>query len=97
MNHILYFCCLVAKSYLTLPVYSVHKISQARILEWVFPSAGDLPDPGIKPRSPELTGRYVTTEPTGKPICHIYLVLKKNSITSNSIPVNIKIYMHAHI
>ena len=32
---------------------SVHGISQARILEWVelpFPSPGDLPDPGIKPR-----------------------------------------------
>jgi len=34
---------------------SVHGIFQARILEWVaFPSAGDLPDPGIKPGSPAL-------------------------------------------
>ena len=34
---------------------SVHGILQARILEWVaFPSAGDLPDPGIKPGSPAL-------------------------------------------
>ena len=34
---------------------SVHGISQARILVWVaFPSPGDLPDPGIKPRSPAL-------------------------------------------
>ena len=30
-------------------VYTVHGISQARILEWMtFPSLGDLPDPGIK-------------------------------------------------
>ena len=32
---------------------SVHEILQARILQWVpFPSPGDLPDPGIDPRSP---------------------------------------------
>ena len=30
------------------PGFSVHGISQARILEWLpFPSPGDLPDPGI--------------------------------------------------
>ena len=30
-------------------------ILQARILEWVaIPSPGDLPDPGIEPRSPAL-------------------------------------------
>ena len=32
-----------------------------------FPSAGDLPDPGIKPASPPLTGGFFTTEPPGKP------------------------------
>ena len=32
--------------------YTVHRILQARILEWVaFPSPGDLPNPGIKPKS----------------------------------------------
>ena len=33
-----------------------------------FPSLGDLPDPGIKPRSPALAGRFVPTEPPGKPV-----------------------------
>ena len=33
-----------------------------------FPSPGDLPDPGIKPTSPALTGRFFTTEPPGKPV-----------------------------
>ena len=34
---------------------SVHGILQERILEWQpVPSAGDLPDPGIKPGSPAL-------------------------------------------
>jgi len=32
-----------------------------------FPSSGDLPDPGIKPRSPELAGGFFTTEPPGLP------------------------------
>ena len=31
-----------------------------------FPPPGDLPDPGIKPSSPELVGRFFTTEPAGK-------------------------------
>jgi len=33
-----------------------------------FPSPGDLPDPGIKPISPALAGRFFTAEPLGKPI-----------------------------
>ena len=32
-----------------------------------FPSPEDLPDPGIKPMSPVLAGRFFTTEPPGKP------------------------------
>ena len=50
-------CCLVAKSCPTL-------WTAARILEW-FP--GDLPDPGIRPVSSELVGRFFTAEPPGKP------------------------------
>ena len=34
---------------------SVHGIFQARVLEWLpFPCSGDVPDPGIEPRSPAL-------------------------------------------
>ena len=33
----------------------------------LFPSPGDLPDPGSKPVSPELAGRFFTAEPPGKP------------------------------
>ena len=32
-----------------------------------FPSPGDLPDPGIKPRSPALQTDALTSEPPGKP------------------------------
>ena len=50
------------------PVSSVHGIFPARILSgWPFPSPGDLPDPGIKPMSPALAGRFFTTEPPGNP------------------------------
>ena len=35
------------------------------LLPW-FPSPRDLPDPGIKPASPKLAGRFFTTEPPGK-------------------------------
>ena len=46
---------------------SVHGISQARILEWVaIPSPGDLPNPGMEPVSPTLSGRFFTTAPQGK-------------------------------
>jgi len=32
-----------------------------------FPSAGDLPNSGIKPRSPALEADALTSEPPGKP------------------------------
>ena len=32
-----------------------------------FPSTGDLPDPGIKPRSPALQADTLTSEPPEKP------------------------------
>ena len=61
----------VAQSCLTLcnPIdYTVHGILQARILEWVaFPSPGDLPNPGIEPRSPSLQVDSLPTELSGKP------------------------------
>ena len=48
---------------------TVHGILQARILEWVpFPSPGDLPDPGIEPRSPAFQGDSLPTELGGKVI-----------------------------
>ena len=49
------------------PGSSIHGILQAGILEWLpFPSRGDLPNPGIEPRSPALQADAVTSEPPGK-------------------------------
>ena len=33
-----------------------------------FPSPGDLPDPGIEPRSPAFQADTLTSEPPGKPM-----------------------------
>ena len=50
------------------PGSSVHGIRQAGILELVaFPSPGDLPDPGIEPRSPALWADSLQSQPPGKP------------------------------
>ena len=34
---------------------------------WPFPSPGDLPNPGIEPRSPALQADSLPAEPQGKP------------------------------
>ena len=50
------------------PGFSVHGISQARILQWLpFPTPGALRNPAIEPASlvsPALTGRFLTTSTT---------------------------------
>ena len=51
----------------SLPGSSVHGMFQARKLEWVAISQGELPEPGIKPMSPAVAGRFFTAEPPGKP------------------------------
>ena len=44
----------------SLPGSSAHGIFQARTLEWVAVSfSRGLPDPGIKPASPALMGRWI--------------------------------------
>ena len=40
-----------------------------------FPSLGELPNPGIKPASPALAGRFITAELPGKPMLGISLVI----------------------
>ena len=40
-----------------------------------FPSPGDLPDPGIKPRSPSLKADSLPSETPGKP--HVYMTIYK--------------------
>ena len=50
------------------PGSSAHGISQARIMKWVaITPPGDLPDPGIEPRSPALQAYDLLFEPPGQP------------------------------
>ena len=52
----------------SLPGSSVHGILQVRILEWVaMPPQGDLPNPGIEPRSPALQVDFLQSEQPEKP------------------------------
>ena len=91
VNELRYFLsvhpCLVAKSYPTLcymPVACQAPLSMefSRQEYWSglpFPSPGDLPHPGIEPvspASPALAGRFVTTEPPGRP--HLLAELSVN-------------------
>ena len=57
-----------------------------------FPPPGDLPGPGIEPKSPALAGRLLTIEPLGKPLlqtglnvrasnCSLVPRLKSNGFT----------------
>ena len=75
---LLFLCVLVTQSCSTLcdsmdcspPGSSLHGIHQARILEWVpFSSPGDLPEPGIEPRSPALQVDSLPSEPPRKLLC----------------------------
>ena len=46
-----------------------------------FPSPGDLPDPGIEPRSPTLLADALLTEPPGKPF--LILSLEETAYRKN--------------
>ena len=46
---------------------SIESSKQEYWNELPYLSPGDLSDPGIKPKSPALTGRFFITEPPGKP------------------------------
>ena len=72
--------CLIAQLCLTLcnPMdcnpsgSSVHGDFQARMLEWVAnPAPGDLPNPGIKSRSPTLQADSLPPELSGKPVAYL--------------------------
>ena len=59
------------------PGSSVHGVLEARILEWLFPSPGDLPKPGIEPRSPALQMDSLPSEPPEKLMEFIVLHKKR--------------------
>ena len=62
------------------PGSSVQGIFQARILEWVAFYWRDLPGPGIESTSlvsPALAGRFLASEPPGKPQMSLWILMSK--------------------
>ena len=83
-------CCLVAQLCLTLRPY---ELQSARLLcPWDIPGRNTgvgchflLQEvfPGIEPMSPALAGRFMTTEPPGKPVCWDRFVWFPHSVASS--------------
>ena len=67
----------------------------------LFPSSGDLPDPGTEPESPALVGGFFTTEPQGEKDLKRKRAswnqrTKANKQTSNNKAYsNLRIYLHS--
>ena len=70
---------------------------------WPFPSPGDLPNPGIEPRSPALQAGFLLPEPPRKPKNFILLMLgqlqvlitnKKMCETSKYASEKSEVYLH---
>ena len=67
--------------YWGLPSSSVHGILLARILEWkAIPSPGDLPKPGIEPRSSALQADSLLSEPLGKLYKYIFVDMSSHFV-----------------
>ena len=60
-----------------------------------FPSPGDLPNPGIEPRSPELQADSLPAEPQGKPMCMYVCVCPQTKETE--MKINKKDYIKVKI
>ena len=76
----------VVSNSFTTPCTVVHQaplsmgFSRQEYWSGLFPSSGDLPNPGIKPSSPALTGMFFTAKPSGKPF--IYRAAAAKSLQS---------------
>ena len=54
--------------------------------ELPFPSPGDLPDSGIKPRTPTLNAKSLPSEPPGKPqLMHRNIIKDEQSASEESL------------
>ena len=79
------------------PDFSVHGISQARILEWVVTSfSRDLPDPGTEPVFLHWQVDSFTTELPGKPLLYMHLYLYM-ACTSIAVSANGYLYIYLYM
>ena len=65
-----------------------------------FPPSGDLPDPGIKPRSPALQADFLPSEPPGTPIyfvgvcTHLHIYTHTKHIDSHESKSSLAVRVH---
>ena len=71
------------------PSSSIHGILQARILEWVAISLGDLPDPGIEPRSTHIAGRCFNLCATREAFKYKNTVSQKTSYRDTELQIQV--------
>ena len=80
------------------PGSSVHRILQARMLEWVaMPSIGGSFNPGIKPASlmsPALAGRFFTASTPGKPLTFYSLYPQERILKALKYMVSESLHIH---
>ena len=57
-----------------------------------LPSSGDLPDPGIEPRSPTLRADAFPSEPPGEPCCYT----AETNQPCEAIIIHLKKHTHTH-
>ena len=62
-----------------------------------FPSPGDLPNPGIRPGSPELQANSLPSEPLGKPFGLMDVTLKRRFISSGRVIIYIRASFHFNV
>ena len=80
------------------PGSSVHRVFQARILEWVaMSSSRESSNPGIKPGSPALQADSLPTElQHSSKVCDFQIALQKSQPISNSTNNKWKCPLHPH-
>ena len=62
-----------------------------------FPSPGDLPNPGIKPRSPALQANSLPFEPPGKPLKTVRVVDKMLTDLEDSAKARPFFFKYQHV
>ena len=100
---VVYVCVLVAQSCPTLcnPMYcsptdvSVHGFSRQEYWSGLlFPSPGDLPNPGIEPRSPALQANSLLSDPPDMSMLLSHFIPPSSSCTYSKLTAS-KVQIHA--
>ena len=93
------FMCMLSRSVMS-DSLQAHGVQPARLLcPWGFsrqeswselpcPAPGDLPNPGIKPRSPTLQADPLQSEPPGKPSVHSSIIYNIKDIYGSNLSVH---------